>query len=93
MKLLFLKKAKEEPCLIANPMVTSSFGLGFFAGAPIKTSDGFIIGSVSIIDRKSREFSEADQYLLESLATLVVDELEERWCYRGYLFIKTWIRM
>ncbi|WP_017729701.1 GAF domain-containing protein [Nafulsella turpanensis] len=71
------KNASEEACLLAHPLVTGSFGFKFYAGAPLITSDGFNIGTVCIIDRKPREFSEDDRYLLESLATIVMDELEE----------------
>jgi GAF domain-containing protein len=72
------ENAKEEPCLIANPMVAGSFGLQFYAGAPLKTSDGFNIGTVCILDKKPRKLSGTEQYLLENLASAVMDELEEK---------------
>lgn len=68
--------AKEDPCLLANPLVTGSFGLQFYAGAPLKTPDGYNIGSVCVVDKMPRKFSEADRALLESLAAAVMDELE-----------------
>ncbi|WP_026464096.1 GAF domain-containing protein [Adhaeribacter aquaticus] len=69
--------AKEEPCLLANPLVTGDFGLQFYAAAPLKTSSGYNIGAVCIIDKKPREFSASDQKMLESLAAVVMEEIEK----------------
>ncbi|MDQ3392755.1 MAG: GAF domain-containing sensor histidine kinase [Bacteroidota bacterium] len=72
------ENSTEEPCLLANPLVTGSFGLRFYAGAPIVTSDGFNIGTVCIVDKIPREFSENDTSMLQDLAGIVMDELEVR---------------
>lgn len=74
----FFKDARTEQCLAANPLVHGDFGLQFYAGAPVKTQDGFNIGVVAIADKQPREFSKEDEQMLESLAALVMDELEER---------------
>lgn len=78
------EKAKDDPCLLANPLVTGSFGLQFYAGAPLKTADGYNIGSVCVVDKVPRKFSEADRALLENLAAVVMDELEARKLTRLY---------
>ena len=70
--------AAEEPCLLANPLVAGEFGLKFYAAAPLKTPDGYNIGAVCIVDREPREFSDADQRVLEHLASIVMDELKLR---------------
>lgn len=72
------KNAKEEPCLLSNPAVHGEFGLQFYAGAPLKTPDGYKIGTVAIADKKPREFSKMDAELLEGLGAVVMEELEER---------------
>lgn len=72
------KNAKKEPCLLTNPLVAGDFGLGFYAAAPLITPDGYNIGAVCIVDKKSREFSTAEQALLEGLAKVVMEELEEK---------------
>ncbi|MDQ3536491.1 MAG: GAF domain-containing protein, partial [Bacteroidota bacterium] len=72
------ENAKEEPCLLANPMVTGSFGLQFYAGAPIITLDGYNIGTVCIVDKMPRSFSEKEKSMLQDLAGIVMDELEVR---------------
>ncbi|MCC9166350.1 GAF domain-containing protein [Pontibacter harenae] len=70
--------AKTEPCLATNLFVHGSLGLQFYAAAPLKTPDGYNIGVVAIVDKKPRTFSKADEHILEGLATVVMDELEER---------------
>lgn len=77
-KVTIFENAKEEPCLQANPFVHGEFGLHFYAAAPLKTPDGFNIGVLAVADRKSRVFSKEDTILLEGLAAMVVEELEER---------------
>ncbi|RDV11457.1 GAF domain-containing protein [Pontibacter diazotrophicus] len=68
----------NEPCLLANPLVTGDFGLRFYAAAPLTTTDGYNIGAVCIVDKKPREFSASDQKMLETLASAVMDEIEKK---------------
>lgn len=71
------ENAREEPCLLANPMVTGDFGLQFYAAAPLTTSDGYNIGAVCIVDKEPREFPESDQKMLQSLASIVMEDIEK----------------
>ena len=70
--------ALKEPCLLANPMVAGEFGLRFYAGAPIINENGYAIGTVCVIDKKPREFSEADQDLLTRFATATMNAITRR---------------
>ena len=70
------QNALEEPCLLANPMVTGGMGLRFYAAAPLTTRDGYNIGALCIVDTEPREFSEAEQRILENLASVVMDNIE-----------------
>ncbi|MES3016405.1 MAG: ATP-binding protein [Bacteroidota bacterium] len=72
------ENAGEEPCLLANPNVTGSFGLKFYAGAPLTTHDGFRIGTLCVIDKEIRSFGERDRGILEGMAKVVMDEIELR---------------
>lgn len=72
------ENASEEPCLLANPNVAGEFGLKFYAGAPITTFDGFRIGTLCVIDKTSRVFDENSRKIMESLAKIVMDEIELR---------------
>lgn len=75
-----INDALQDPCLLANPFVAGDFGLKFFAGAPIKTPDGFRLGGVCVIDKRPREFSAANQKVLENLATRAMQEIKQRIC-------------
>lgn len=68
----------KEPCLLANPLVAGDFGLKFYAGAPLITPDGFMIGTFCIKDKKTRSFSKQDEEILKDLAKIVMDEIELR---------------
>lgn len=71
------ENAREEPCLLANPMVAGDFGLQFYAAAPLITRDGHRIGAICIVDKEPREFPASDQKMLESLAAIVMNDLEK----------------
>nr|WP_255531356.1 GAF domain-containing protein [Pontibacter sp. 172403-2] len=74
--------ATNEPCLLANPLVSGNFGLRFYAGAPLVTSDGLNIGTICVVDKTPREFAESDQKMLANLASIVMDEIELRYLKR-----------
>ena len=70
--------AKIDPRALTNPLVAGDFGLRFYAAAPLKTSDGFNLGTLCVIDKKPREATENQMRMLQNLAAVVVDELELR---------------
>ena len=59
--------ALKEPCLLANPLVSDSFGMRFYVGAPISTEDGYAIATVCVVDKEPRAFSEPEKHMLSSL--------------------------
>ena len=70
--------AKFDPRTLANPLVSGSMGLRFYAAAPLTTSDGFRLGTLCVLDQRPRSFSEAEQLTLQDLAAVVMDEMELR---------------
>ena len=72
------ENALDEPCLLTNPLVAGSFGLRFYAGAPIVTPDGFNIGTVCVVDKEPRTFSELDTELLKRFADAAMDAIIKR---------------
>jgi GAF domain-containing protein len=60
-----------------DPLVLEK-GIRFYAGAPLRTSAGVVIGALCIIDTKPREFLEADQLRLQAIANEVMADLEQR---------------
>ena len=57
--------------------IFSYFDFKFWVSAPLKTAAGFIIGIIAIGDKQPRVFSNDDEQLLQGLAAVVVEELEE----------------
>ena len=63
---------------LANPLVAGSLGLRFYAAAPLRTHDGFNLGTLCVIDRQPRELAPAEAEMLTKLAALVMDQMELR---------------
>jgi GAF domain-containing protein len=66
----------QEHCLLANPLVAGSYGLRFYAAAPLITDDGLNLGAVCIADKKPRQLNHADKNMLAHLANLAMKELD-----------------
>lgn len=73
-----VEEARKDPRTLANPLVAGAFGLQFYAASPLRTHDGYRLGTLCIIDRQPRTFSPKQANVLGSLAGVVVDELELR---------------
>jgi signal transduction histidine kinase len=58
--------------------------LGFYAGVPIISPQGFILGAYSIIDDRPREdgISHGEQQFLADIAATIMDHLETTWIKR-----------
>ncbi|MBW3592455.1 MAG: GAF domain-containing protein [Actinobacteria bacterium] len=70
--------ARNDPRTLANPLVAGEFGLRFYAGSPLRTGDGYNLGTLCVIDRKPRALTQEQVAILDDLAALVIDELELR---------------
>ena len=53
-----LDDAKLDPRSMANQLVAGDFGLRFYLGIPLKTSDGFNLGTLCVIDKEPRTVTE-----------------------------------
>lgn len=73
-----LLDASTDVRSLANPLVAGDFGLRFYAGVPLMTSDGFNLGTLCVIDMTPRPVDQAQIDDLKDLASLVVDQLELR---------------
>ena len=70
--------ATTDPRTLENPLVRGELGLRFYAGAPLRTADGYNLGTLNIIDREPRRLRAEELDTLTQLAEIVVDELELR---------------
>ncbi|XHX79794.1 MAG: GAF domain-containing protein [Stenomitos frigidus ULC029] len=78
-QVLVIPDTRQDDRLLCNPFVSSDPGLRFYAGAPLRTQDGFNLGTLCLLDTQPREaFTDAQQANLSDLAAMVMDELELR---------------
>jgi GAF domain-containing protein len=68
----------DQPCDLINPGLVHQLHLGFYAGAALRTKEGFPIGVLCIIDQKARSFSQREALVLEQLAAVVMSLLDLR---------------
>jgi signal transduction histidine kinase len=77
-EMLVVADASTDPRFEDNPLVTGPPGIRFYAGAPLVTPEGQILGSLCVIDTEPRDPEAMDLDVLADLASIVVDELELR---------------
>ena len=77
-EVLALSDAREDPRFAASEWVTGPTAVRASACAPLKTPEGFRVGSLCVLDRAARKFPPEELRLLEELAAMVMDELELR---------------
>lgn len=76
---LVIEDTREEPEYASMDIVENDPQIRFYAGAPLKTSDGHYIGTLCVLDTAPRETPEAEKIrYLEHLASIAVDEMELR---------------
>jgi signal transduction histidine kinase len=75
---LILTDASLDPVALSHPIVAGESGLRFYAGAPLTTADGHNVGTICVMDKDPREFSDEDAVTLQQLAEVVIHELELR---------------
>ena len=73
-----INNAAVDPRTLEHPLVRGELGLRFYAAAPIRTHDGYRLGTVNVIDSRPREASQRQLTALQHLAAMVSDELELR---------------
>lgn len=71
---LVIENALNDERFHDNPLVTGAPSIRFYAGAPLHDRHGYRVGTLCIIDRKPRSFSEDEEAILRDLANLVERE-------------------
>jgi signal transduction histidine kinase len=78
----------EVPELSNNPFVMEN-GVRFYAGAPLRTSEGMQLGTVCVLDVEPKSVTEHQLKMLETLSSIVMDELEMRLATRKAMRTQT----
>jgi signal transduction histidine kinase len=66
--------------------LTESHGVRFYAAAPLKSPEGFNVGTICVIDSEPRQEVTPEQTeMLKTLSTIIIDKLENRLRYRKSL--------
>lgn len=73
-----LGDAKTDVRSLTNPLVAGDFGLRFYLGIPLRTHDGFNLGTLCVIDHEPREVTQQQVDQLTHLASVVMDQMELR---------------
>ena len=74
---LVVEDTRRHPLLRSNPAVRE-LGWIAYAGVPLVTSQGYVVGAFSVVDGMARLWSERDVALLHDLAACAASEIELR---------------
>ncbi len=70
--------ATLDPRFAGNPLVTGQPDIRFYAGAPLRLSDGSRVGTLCVIDRRPRRLGDTEREILRNLAIAAAHALESR---------------
>lgn len=73
-----VQDAAADERFAANPLVTGEPHIRFYAGIPMTTPEGLPIGSFCVMDRKPRALDAQQTRLLESIARITMDLVEQQ---------------
>ena len=75
-ELLWIADDLENPAFPGNPLVAGDQRLRFYAGAPVRSSDGPTLGVLCVVDGEPRPYDRKLARALQSLADSVADECD-----------------
>jgi len=71
-----IENTLEDERFSGNPLVTDDPSIRFYAGKPLKTSDGFNIGTLCVLDRKPKKLSAVQKKQLEIISDEIMHIFE-----------------
>lgn len=78
-ELVVIADASLDPRVADCACVRDEPRLRFYAGAPLTTTDGLVVGALSVADTRPRNLNNAQRRQLTVLAAQVAAQLELRW--------------
>ncbi|MBV8605520.1 MAG: sensor domain-containing diguanylate cyclase [Pelomonas sp.] len=73
--LFLIPDAQRDPRFADNPLVTGEPFIRFYAGQPLRASNGAKLGTLCLLDQRPRRLGEEDIALLRDLANMAEQEL------------------
>ena len=77
-ELLIVDNPMEDERFKENPLVTGYPHIRYYAGAPLVTKNGFVLGTLCVIDSKARNLSPEKLNALKIIADKTVSMFEDR---------------
>ena len=77
-EVLVVENSLQDQRFKENPLVLGDPHIRFYAGAPLQTPTGNVLGTLCIIDNKPRKISEKQKNALKLLAKKAMDYLNDR---------------
>lgn len=84
--LYIIENAPNDPRSLSNPLVAGEFGLRFYAAVPLRTEDHFNLGTLCLLDKTPRVFTEEEREQLSIMGKIVMDEMEMRLALRETVY-------
>lgn len=77
-ELMEVPDALDDERFKTNPLVLHAPKVRFYAGVPLRSEDGYNLGTLCVIDRRPRVLDPHQRLMLQLMADLVMRELELR---------------
>jgi signal transduction histidine kinase len=77
----------SDPCLCSSPLITGTDGIRFYAASPLRSPEGYLLGTLSVADTKPRTelIDHKKLEMLRSLSEVIVNKMESRLRYKNLL--------
>ena len=67
-QVMAVEDASKDPRFADNPLVTGELNVRFYMGAPLRTVDGFNLGSLCVLGPEPRDVSDEQRAVLDDLS-------------------------
>lgn len=74
--MLVVEDALQDPRFAANPLVTGTESVRFYAGVSLRDASGFRLGTLCVLDRRPRTLTHDQAWALSELAALASEEIQ-----------------